>query len=262
MKLLFALLVVLSAASPAPAERNTLCDDGGPLDVTCSVSLPTLGDFTCGSSGLVALKAGCYLCVDAMTCTALGSLTLNAEEQGDSLPLPKASGKDISVLLQDQADQADQEAAFGQAAAVANGDLAVASPARQGIADPAAKPPEVSNWLFSIPVCLAVVSLCLAIRARMPSRSGFQRLQDRRDRPSALFQDNINPFCDADDEDFTVETAGRFQGDPSNSEDARFLPSSELEDDEFSKAEAEAIKQAVLLHIRAFDEQEDEEVAI
>ncbi|KAG6952288.1 hypothetical protein JG687_00013133 [Phytophthora cactorum] len=75
-------------------------------------------------------------------------------------------------------------------------------------------------------------------------------------------QDDINPFCSNGlEEDDVIETAGHFQGDPSNSEseEAQFLPS---EEDAFTLAESEAIKQAVLLHIKEFNEQEDEEAEI
>ncbi|POM61603.1 hypothetical protein PHPALM_29359, partial [Phytophthora palmivora] len=66
------------------------------------------------------------------------------------------------------------------------------------------------------------------------------------------------------DENIAIETAGHFQGDPSNSEseEAQFLPSTDMEEDEFTQAESEAIKQAVMLHIKEFDEQEEDEVEI
>ncbi|KAG6955511.1 hypothetical protein JG688_00011920 [Phytophthora aleatoria] len=75
-------------------------------------------------------------------------------------------------------------------------------------------------------------------------------------------QDDINPFCSNElEEDVVIETAGHFQGDPSNSEseEAQFLPS---EEDAFTLAESEAIKQAVLLHIKEFNEQQEEEAEI
>lgn len=115
-----------------------------------------------------------------------------------------------------------------------------------------------------LPGGLALVALGMAINNRMPSRRrGFQRLQDtNRQDPTSLFQENINPFCNnLSDEDLAIETAGHFQGDLSNSEseEAQFLPSAELEEDEFTQAESEAIKRAVLLHIKEFDEEEEEE---
>ncbi|GMF33055.1 unnamed protein product [Phytophthora lilii] len=262
---LVSLFLAAVLAPPALAERNTLCDDGGPLSISCDVKLDhTLSDAMCGLNGVVALQAGCFLCVDATTCLGLdGQLMLDAKQQDNTLPLPTANGNDISVLLQDQADHTPEEAAYEQAAAAAN--LAGASPQAEGVAEEVAKPPEVSNWLFSIPVCLAIVSLGLAIRARVPARRrGFQKLQETRQQDtSPLFGEDINPFCSTDtsDEDFAIETAGHFQGDPSNSEseEAQFLSSAELEEDAFTKAESEAIKQAVLLHIKEFDEEEDDE---
>ncbi|KAG7383054.1 hypothetical protein PHYPSEUDO_004038 [Phytophthora pseudosyringae] len=236
-------VVVLLATSPAFAERNTLCDDGGPL--TCTVKLPdALSDFRCGTNGLWAVQTGCYLCVDATTCRTIDStMTFTAPEQKNSLPLPKANGNDISVLLQDQADHSPDEPAYEQAAALTN---AAASPQ----ADEVSSSPEVSNWLFAVPVCLAVVSLGLAIRARVPPRRrGFKRLQDRnRHDQDPLFQEDINPFCSDDerDEEGSIETARQFQG-------------AEVEQDAFTQAESEAIKQAVLLHIKEFDEQEDKD---
>ncbi|KAL4156400.1 hypothetical protein PRNP1_005431 [Phytophthora ramorum] len=256
LALLSKLVVVLLAASPAIAERSTLCDDGGPL--TCVLST-TLSGFTCGDvGGLVALQGGCILCVNPTTCLGLGpAIQMNAA-QDNTRPLPKANGNDISVLLQDQADYSPEESA-----ATVNAKLAGAATQVRDSGNGVESPREVSNWLFSIPVCLAVVSLGLAIRARVPSRRGFKRLQDRNRSP--LFQEDINPFCSNEmDENMAIETAGHFHGDPSNSEseEAQFLPSAELEDDEFTQAESEAIKQAVLLHIREFDAEEDEEVEI
>ncbi|KAL3660506.1 hypothetical protein V7S43_014650 [Phytophthora oleae] len=255
IKFFFFFLLLLATAW---AERNTLCDDGEPQDVTCHINPPeTLNDYVCGRSGLLALQSGCYLCVDASTCVGLGSaLTFDGEEQKNVLPLPKADGNDISVLLQDQADHSPEESAYEQAA---NPNLVTQ---RQNIHKvDVAKSPEVSNWLFSIPVCLAIVSLGLAIRARVPSRRrGFKRLQNQREQKNPLFQEDINPFCsNEDDENVAIETAGHFQGDPSNSEseEAQFL-SPETEDDELTHAESEAIKQAVLLHIKEFDEEEAE----
>ncbi|KAG3082540.1 hypothetical protein PI125_g19926 [Phytophthora idaei] len=254
--LLSTFFVVLLTASLAFAERSALCDDGGPL--TCSVTMPdTLSDYRCGTHGLWALQTGCYVCVDATTCVVIDFAISFNEAQQNSLTLPKANGNDISILLQDQADHSPEDPAY-EHAAMTN----AASPQAEKIT----KRPEVSNWLFSIPVCLAIVSLGLAIRARIPQRRrGFQRLQDhnRQNRDAnPASQDDINPFCSNElEEDVVIETAGHFQGDPSNSEseEAQFLPS---EEDAFTLAESEAIKQAVLLHIREFNEQEDEEAEI
>lgn len=247
--MLLSTFLLLLTFSLAFAERNTLCDDGGPL--TCSVMSNTLTDYRCGSHGLWALQTGCYVCVDATTCHVLDVAITSAEAQENSRTLPKANGNDISILLQDQADRNAEDPAF-EHAAMTN----AASPR----AEETTKRSEVSNWLFSIPVCLAIVSLGLAIRARLPQRRrGFQRLQDH-NRPNrdtnALSQDDINPFCSNEvEEDVDIETAGHFQGEPSNSEseDTQFLS---VEEDAFTLAESEAIKQAVLLHIKAFDEQE------
>ncbi|OWZ18088.1 hypothetical protein PHMEG_0007875 [Phytophthora megakarya] len=252
---LLALFAVGLAASSALVERNTLCDDGEPLDKTCHVP-NAVSDSECGgSSALLALQAGCYLCVDATTCLALDTTLMKG--QRDSLSLPKANGNDISVLLEDQADHTPEQPAYEQAAK--------STQAQYVSNEDSAKRPEVSNWLFSIPVCLAVVSLGLAIRARIPQRRrGFQRLQDN-NRPKAdvLFQEDINPFCSNNEceENIAIETAGHFRGDPGNSEneEAHFL-SSGTEQDEFTQAESEAIKQAVLLHIKEFDEEEEVEI--
>ncbi|ETI57305.1 hypothetical protein L914_00344 [Phytophthora nicotianae] len=244
--------ILLLTASFAFAERNTLCDDGGPL--TCSVKMPdTLSDYRCGTHGLWAVQTGCYVCVDATTCAVIDSTLAFDEAQKNSLTLPKANGNDISILLEDQADHSPEDPVYEQAA-ITN----VASTQTEE----SAKSADVSNWLFSIPVCLAIVSLGLAIRARIPQRRrGFQRLQDRNRQHqdvNPLFQEDINPFCSNErEEDIVIETAGHFQGEPSNSEseETEFLPS---EEDAFTLAESEAIKQAVLLHIKEFDEQEDE----
>ncbi|EGZ12353.1 hypothetical protein PHYSODRAFT_517113 [Phytophthora sojae] len=272
----FALLLVLLSASPALGDRNTLCDDGEPLGISCGVILPqvepdSLSYVMCGSgNALFALQAGCYLCVDAATCVGLGtSMKLNPGGQGNTNAhvLPKANGNDISVLLQDQTDHTPDEAAYEQVTAIANANFAGAAAQVDDTkdSDPAKhRPKEVSNWWFSLPGGLALVALGMAINNRMPSRRrGFQRLQDtNRQDPTSLFQENINPFCNnLSDEDLAIETAGHFQGDPSNSEseEAQFLPSAELEEDEFTQAESEAIKRAVLLHIKEFDEEEEEE---
>ncbi|KAG6584700.1 PRD class homeobox transcription factor PRD50 [Phytophthora cinnamomi] len=269
------LFLALLAASPALGEHNTLCDDGEPLAVSCDVTLPDVAPglvnyVMCGSNDvLFALQAGCYLCVDATTCAGLGvPVTMDAAAQANAnaLVLPKANGNDISVLLTDQADHSPDEAAYEQVAAVANANLAGTTIHVEDneATDAVTRPKEVSNWLFGIPGGLLLIAIGMAINNHMPARRrGFQRLQDtNRHAPSPLFQENINPFCtSAIDEDLAIETAGHFQGDPSNSEseEAQFLPSTELEEDEVTQAESEAIKRAVLLHIKEFDEEEDDE---
>ncbi|KAK1930734.1 hypothetical protein P3T76_013691 [Phytophthora citrophthora] len=242
----------------ASAERNTLCDDGEPVDVSCHVNPPeTLSDLVCGRKGLLALQSGCFLCVDASTCVALGSaLNLNGEEQKNGLPMPKANGNDISVLLQDQADHSPEESAFEQANANPN----LVTQRQDTHKLDVVESPEISNWLFSIPVGFAIVSLGLAVRSRVsPRRHGFKRLQDNREQKKPLFQEDINPFCSNEDDNMAIETAGHFQGDPSNSEseEGQFL-APEIEDDGLTQAESKAIKEAVLLHIKEFDEEEAE----
>ncbi|KAG1701769.1 hypothetical protein DVH05_010263 [Phytophthora capsici] len=240
----------------ARAERNTLCDDGESLSVTCRIKPPeTLNDYVCGRKGLLALQSGCFLCVDASTCVALGSaLNFNGEEQNNALPMPKANGNDISVLLQDQADHSPEESAYEQA----NPNLATQRQDTHKV--DVVESAQVSNWLFSIPVCLAIVSLGLAVRARVsPRRHGFKRLQDKREQKKPLFHEDINPFCSHEDDNVAIETAGHFHGDPSNSEseEIHFL-TPETEDDGLTQAESDAIKEAVLLHIKEFDEEEAE----
>ncbi|KAG7395571.1 hypothetical protein PHYBOEH_003623 [Phytophthora boehmeriae] len=257
-------LVVL-AISPAKAQRSTLCDDGGPLDVMCNVVVPeTRSQLSslCGSNGVLALQSGCYLCVDATTCQG-STFVLN--EHDDYLTLPKASSDDISSILNDQADKGPEEESFEQVAAVSNANVAVPSPRMKSGSDGSAKPADVSNWLFAVPVTLALVSFGLAIRNRVSMRRrGFKRLQDanQSDR-SPLFQDDINPFCTSE-EDLALETAGHFEGSQSCSEgeEAQFLAAPETEEDEFTRVEAEAIKQAVLLHIKEFDEDEEDQVEV
>ncbi|RLN93946.1 hypothetical protein BBJ28_00010426 [Nothophytophthora sp. Chile5] len=250
---------VALAASSVHAERNPLCDDGIPVDITCgfAVTPDSLDFFSCGSKGVLALQAGCYLCVDATTC--LATLTLDAEVGEDEpLELPTANGDEIAVILQDQAE-APEDVDFEQAAVVPAGDaLQVGGDSVESV-----KPAEVSDWLFAFPVGLALVSLGLAVRARVPSRRrGFRRLQDR----NGQSHEDINPFCannSPNDLEDGLETAGRFEGERSDSEEARFLDGVEAEDDEATQAEADAIKQAVLLHIKEFDEsKESEEVEI
>ncbi|KAE8905634.1 hypothetical protein PF005_g679 [Phytophthora fragariae] len=269
----FSFFLVLLAASPTLGDRNVDCDDGESLDMSCDVILPKvdpdeLSYVMCGSGNvLFAMRAGCYLCVDADTCVGLGSpMKINAgKANANAQVLPKANGNDISVLLQDQADHTPDEASYEQVTAIANANLAGAAVQVEDTRaiDSVKRPEEVSNWWFSLPGGLALVALGMAIHNRMPSRRhGFQRLQDNRQASSPLFQENINPFCNtAIDEDVAIETAGHFQGDPSNSEseEAQFLPSAELEEDEVTQAESEAIKRAVLLHIKEFDEEEDED---
>lgn len=167
--------------------------------------------------------------------------------------MPKANGNDISVILSDQADgDTEEQAAFEQAAVVPNVNTAGIS---SQIKPDDAKPAEVSNWLFVIPVTLAIVSLGIAIHKRVPPRRrGFKRLQDRNGSSRSLFQEDINPFCTSEED---AETPGHFEGE----EDA-FIAQPETEDDEISKAEKEIIKQAVMLHIKEFDDENEDEVEV
>ncbi|GMF28116.1 unnamed protein product [Phytophthora fragariaefolia] len=244
-----------------------LCDDGTPLAMSCGVILPqvepaTLSYVMCGTGdALFALQNGCYVCVDASTCVPL---RLPSKLRTEAHELPKANGNDISVLLQDQADVSPDDTAYEQVAAVAEAKLAGAGAQPEEPSKSTAALRQVSDWWFLAPGLLAVVALGMAINNRVSARRrGFQRLHDtNRQDQSSLFQENINPFClSTIDENMAIETAGHFQGDPSmsESEDAQFLPSTELEDDEVTEAEAEAIKRAVLLHIKEFDEEEDDE---
>ncbi|KAF4321494.1 hypothetical protein BBO99_00007043 [Phytophthora kernoviae] len=234
-----------------------------PVDITCNVVVPDTQSqlsSACGVNGVLALQAGCYLCVDATTCQGLGlAVALNGHD--DSLTLPKASSDDISIILNDQADKSPEKESFEQAAAVSNANVAVPSPRIKSASDDSAKPAQVSNWLFAIPVTLALVSFGLAIRNRVPTRRrGFKRLQDANLHDNSLmFQGDINPFCTSE-EDLALETAGHFEGSQSCSdgEEAQFLTAAETTEDEFVRAEAEAIKQAVLLHIKEFEEEEDQ----
>ncbi|RLN68558.1 hypothetical protein BBP00_00000950 [Phytophthora kernoviae] len=265
--LLSTIVFVILAIPPARAQRSTLCDDGGPVDITCNVVVPDTQSqlsSACGVNGVLALQAGCYLCVDATTCQGLGlAVALNGHD--DSLTLPKASSDDISIILNDQADKSPEEESFEQAAAVSNVNVAVPSPRIKSASDDSTKPAQVSNWLFAIPVTLALVSFGLAIRNRVPTRRrGFKRLQDANLHDNSLmFQGDINPFCTSE-EDLALETAGHFEGSQSCSdgEEAQFLTAAETTEDEFVRAEAEAIKQAVLLHIKEFDEEEEDQVEV
>ncbi|RLN74222.1 hypothetical protein BBJ28_00000591 [Nothophytophthora sp. Chile5] len=260
--LLVSAAFVALAASSVHAERNTLCDDGLPVDITCDFAMPdSLDPFSCGSKGVLALQTGCYLCVDATTC--LATLTLDAEVGEDApLELPTANGDEIAVILQDQAD-APEDVEFEQAAVVPAGDALKVEGDNVELAKStkSAEPTNVPDWLFAVPVGLALVSLGLALRTRVSSRRrGFKRLQDR----NGHLHEDINPFCannSRNDLEDGLETAGRFEGErSSDSEEARFLDGVEVEDDEATRAEAEAIKQAVMLHIKEFDEDEEAEI--
>ncbi|GLE09156.1 hypothetical protein PINS_up020747 [Pythium insidiosum] len=188
-------LAVLSLAA-----RDQSCDDGSRVSTTCGFVLPD-PDFIayCPSDEILALRGGCYTCVEPSTCLIheLRNSEPAPEDDNFSNTLAAASPPDATTELSPSDDvppMADDLSVLleptvakihAQPGAIVSSSSLSSRESRTINVNA-----DLSKWYFAIPAFLAVAAIGVAIHSRMDgAQDTFHRLPDDD-------HEEINPFCE------------------------------------------------------------------